>query len=94
MNYFVYILSSQRNGTLYSGVTSNLIKRVWEHKNNLVPGFTSKYEIHHLVYYEVHNDINLAITREKRIKSWKRKWKLELIEKKNPGWKDLYYGLH
>lgn len=93
MDYFVYILSSQRNGTLYTGVTSNLIKRIWEHKNNLVEGFTSRYEIHHLVYYEVINDINVAIQREKRIKSWKRKWKLELIEKKNPEWKDLYYDL-
>ena len=92
-NYCVYILSSKRNGTLYVGVTSNLIKRVWEHKNNAVEGFTEKYSVHNLVYYEETPNSNSAIEREKRIKKWKRRWKLELIEKTNPEWEDLYYKL-
>lgn len=91
--YYVYLLASKRNGTLYLGVTSNLIKRVYEHKNNLVSGFTQKYKIHNLVYYETTDDINSAITREKQLKKWKRTWKIELIEKDNPGWKDLYFEL-
>lgn len=86
----MYILASKKNGTLYTGVTSNLIKRVYEHKNNLVKGFTQKYNIHNLVYYEVYNDVYKAITREKRVKKWKRQWKIELINKLNPDWKDLY----
>jgi putative endonuclease len=89
-NYFVYILSSKRNGTLYIGVTSNLPRRVWEHKNDLVEGFTKKYKVHSLVYFEQTDDIKGAIQREKQLKKWKRKWKLELIEKDNPGWIDLY----
>ena len=91
--YFIYILASKRNGTLYLGITSNLLKRVYEHKNNLIEGFTKKYNVHSLVYYEVYGDIYDAIAREKRIKKWKRCWKIELIEKFNPEWEDLYYCL-
>ena len=93
IQYYVYILASKRNGTLYIGVTSNLIKRIYEHKNNLIEGFTKKYNIHNLVYYEITEDVNSAITREKQLKIWKRNWKIELIEKNNPGWKDLYFEL-
>jgi len=89
-SYFVYILSSGRNGTLYIGVTSNLVKRIWEHKNQLIDGFTKKYEIHHLVYYEIHENPESAITREKQIKKWNRSWKIRMIEELNPEWKDLY----
>ena len=91
--YFVYILASKRNGTLYLGVTNNLLKRVHDHKNNRIEGFTKKYNVHALVYYEVYNDIYDAIAREKCIKKWKRRWKIELIEKFNPEWEDLYYRL-
>jgi len=91
--YCVYILSSQRNGTLYIGVTNDLIRRVYEHKNNLIEGFTKKYNVHQLVHFEHTNDIDSAITREKQIKKWNRQWKLELIEKHNPEWKDLYEEL-
>lgn len=87
---FVYILASQRNGTLYIGSTSNLVKRVWEHKNNFIRGFTSKYNIHQLVYYEAHQTIMGAARRERRLKKWCRQWKLNLIEKDNPTWRDLY----
>ncbi|MBI2597377.1 GIY-YIG nuclease family protein [Candidatus Daviesbacteria bacterium] len=90
MQYFVYILASRRNGTLYIGVTDNLIRRIYEHKNDLVEGFTSKYQIHNLVYFELYEDSNQAILREKRLKQWNRQWKIELIEKNNPKWKDLY----
>jgi putative endonuclease len=86
----VYILASKRNGTIYIGVTSNLPKRIWEHKNDSVDGFTKKYGIHCLVYYELHDDMLSAITREKQLKKWNRSWKLELIEKQNPGWNDLW----
>ncbi|MGD8212929.1 MAG: GIY-YIG nuclease family protein [Desulfobacterales bacterium] len=86
----VYILASQRNGTLYIGVTSNLVKRIWEHKNNMVEGFTKRYTVHRLVWYELHDSMESALTREKRLKNWKRKWKLELIETRNPKWLDLY----
>ena len=89
-NYYVYILCNKRNGTLYTGVTSELIKRIYEHKNNLVDGFTKKYNIHRLVWYEIHESAEAAISREKQIKKWDRKWKLELIEKNNPKWNDLY----
>ena len=85
----VYILASQRNGTLYIGVTSDLIKRIWEHKNDLVEGFTQKYKVHQLVYFEQHQDMLAAITREKQIKKWNRAWKLRLIERENPEWRDL-----
>ena len=87
---YVYILASKRNGTLYIGVTGDLIKRVYEHKNDFVDGFTKKYRVHSLVYYKQCDDIELAISEEKRLKRWNRKWKLELIEKENPQWKDLY----
>ena len=86
----VYILASGWNGTLYVGVTSDLVKRVWEHKHGVVPGFTSKYRIHDLVWYEQHPAMESAIAREKAIKEWKRAWKIELIEKNNPRWQDLY----
>jgi putative endonuclease len=86
----VYILASKRNGTLYIGVTSDLIKRIWEHKNNIVEGFTKRYNVHQLIWYELHENMKSAITREKRLKNWKRKWKLELIEISNPKWIDLY----
>ena len=91
--YFVYILASNINGTLYIGVTSDLQKRIYEHKNDLVPGFTKRYKIHDLVYFEVTNDIREALLREKRLKKWKREWKIKLIEKNNPSWKDLYKAL-
>ena len=83
-------MASGRNGTLYIGVTSNLQKRAWEHRNDLVQGFTQKYGVHQLVYYELHEDMVSAITREKQMKKWNRAWKLELIESQNPGWKDLW----
>ncbi|MEW6331701.1 MAG: GIY-YIG nuclease family protein [Pseudomonadota bacterium] len=86
----VYILASDKNGTLYLGVTSDLIKRIWEHKNDVVPGFTNRYGVHELVWYELHDSMESAISREKAIKEWKRQWKLELIERMNPQWKDLY----
>jgi putative endonuclease len=92
-NYYVYILASKRNGTLYIGVTSNLAKRIYEHKHELIGGFTKKYNVDRLVYYETTEDVESAILREKRLKKWKRQWKIELIEKKNPTWKDLYYDL-
>ncbi len=92
-NYYIYILASKRNGTLYIGVTNNLVKRVYEHKNNLVEGFTKKYNIHILVYYEQTSSIKSAIQREKQLKKWNREWKIALIEKKNSEWKDLYEGL-
>ena len=91
--YYIYILANKRNGTLYIGVTSNLIKRLYEHKNNIIEGFTKKYNIHKLVYYETTNDIESAIRREKQLKKWNRKWKINLIENSNPEWIDLYFGL-
>jgi len=87
---YVYILASRRNGTLYVGSTTNLVKRIWEHKNNVIPGFTAKYQVHLLVYYEAHEDIMEAARRERRFKNWCRKWKLNIIEKFNPTWRDLY----
>jgi putative endonuclease len=89
----VYLLASRRNGTLYTGVTSDLIKRIWEHKNNAVEGFTKRYGVHQLVWYELHPTMESAIRREKAIKEWKRLWKLELIEASNPEWRDLFEGL-
>ena len=91
--YYVYILASKRNGTLYIGVTNNLTRRVYEHKNDLINGFTKKYKVHMLVYYEHANDIYSAIQREKSLKKWERKWKIELIETMNPDWHDLYEEL-
>jgi len=89
----VYILASKRNGTLYIGVTSDLIKRVWEHKNDLVQGFTRRYGVHQLVWYELHETMESAIQREKRLKEWERNWKLRLIESSNPDWEDLYHRI-
>ena len=89
----VYILASKRNGTLDIGVTSNLVKRVWEHKNNLVKGFTKSYNVHQLIWCEIHEPMESAINKEKRLKEWKRAWKIELIEKTNPNWQDLYYTI-
>lgn len=86
----VYILASQRNGTLYIGMTSNLVKRVWEHKEDMIEGFTNRYGVHRLVYYELHGDLASAITREKQLKKWCRAWKLRLIEERNPTWRDLW----
>ncbi len=86
----VYILASRRNGTLYVGVTSDLVKRIWQHRNDLTPGFTHRYGVHTLVYFELHSSMETAITREKLLKRWKRAWKLSLIESKNPGWRDLW----
>jgi putative endonuclease len=86
----VYVLANNRNGTLYVGVTSELVKRVWEHKSDLTEGFTKKYAVHCLVYYEMHPDMLAAIAREKQLKKWDRAWKLELIEERNPDWKDLW----
>ena len=89
----VYILASKRNGTLYIGVTSDLVKRIWEHRENMVEGFTKRYNVHILVWYELHESMESAITREKRLKNWKRNWKLELIENSNPKWMDLYHTI-
>ncbi|MGB0468175.1 MAG: GIY-YIG nuclease family protein [Pontibacterium sp.] len=87
---YVYILASQQNGTLYIGVTSNLIQRIWQHKNNQVEGFTKKYAVHMLVYYEAHDTMLLAITREKQLKKWNRRWKIDFIARNNPHWRDLW----
>jgi putative endonuclease len=87
---YIYILASKKHGTLYTGVTADLIKRIYEHKHDLVPGFTQKYKVHQLVYFEIFEDIREAIQRETCIKRWKRDWKIELIEKANPEWTDLY----
>ena len=91
--YWVYILASERNGTLYVGVTNNLTRRVQEHREGLVPGFTKRYGIKRLVFFETHHDINIAILHEKRIKRWHRSWKLALIEELNPQWRDLWFDL-
>ena len=90
--YYVYILASKRNGTLYIGITGNLERRVYEHQQNIIKGFTEKYNVHHLVYYETTSDVQAALQREKQLKKWNRQWKLELIEKENPEWKDLSTG--
>lgn len=87
---FVYILANKRNGTTYIGVTSDLVRRIYEHKNDLVEGFSKKYMVHNLVYYERHDRIEDAIVREKQLKAWKREWKLRIIENQNPDWNDLY----
>lgn len=87
--YFVYILASKRNGTLYIGVTGNLTKRIYQHKHKSVKSFTERYSVNSLVYYEETPDVESALNREKQLKKWNRKWKLELIEKFNPQWKDL-----
>lgn len=86
----VYILASRRSGTLYVGVTSNLVQRIWQHKSDLVEGFTKEYGVHMPVWFEAHETMESAIAREKTIKGWQRKWKLDLIESANPAWLDLY----
>ena len=91
--YYVYITASKRNGTLYVGVTSNFKKRIYEHKESMVDGFTKKYNVNKLVYFEMTNEVDSTIQREKQMKRWKREWKIKLIEKENPCWIDLYYNL-
>jgi putative endonuclease len=88
--YYVYILASRKYGTLYVGMTNDLLRRVYEHKHNIVAGFTAKYDVHILVYYEVGGDVRAVIEREKQLKKWNRQWKINLIEKENPTWRDLY----
>ncbi len=88
--YYVYIVASRRNGTLYIGMTDDLIRRIWQHREGLVPGFTQKYGCKYLVWFESTDDVMSAIQREKQMKAWKRRWKLELIERGNPNWGDLY----
>ena len=92
-DFYVYIMASKKEGVLYIGVTNNLIRRIYEHKKNLIEGFTKKYFVHKLVYFEVTDSINIAIEREKQLKKWRRKWKINLIEESNPLWKDLYYDI-
>jgi len=89
----VYIMASRRNGTLYVGVTSDLVKRGFEHRDGLIDGFTKRHGVHSLVYFEMHGSMEAAITREKQLKKWNRRWKLELIEAGNPGWRDLWPDL-
>jgi len=91
--FAVYIVASRRNGTLYIGMTNNLARRIWEHKNKVVPGFTAKYGCDRLVYFELFEDVAEAMLREKRLKEWKRAWKTTLIEEANPRWTDLYDGI-
>ena len=89
MSFFVYILASRRNGTLYTGMTDDLIRRAWEHRTGVVPGFTRKYGVKLLVWYEVHDSRETAFQRERQIKKWNRPWKLAMIERFNPSWRDL-----
>ena len=91
--FYVYILASKKNGTLYVGVTSDLVKRIWQHKEKITDGFTKKYSVKKLVHYELHDNAKKAIQREKRLKEWERSWKVALIEKENPKWEDLYEGI-
>ncbi|MCD0416282.1 GIY-YIG nuclease family protein [Rubrivivax sp. JA1024] len=90
MAYYVYLVASRKDGALYVGVTNDLVRRVYEHRTKAVPGFTSKYNIAKLVWFEIHDDPIFAITREKEIKKWRRAWKVALIERDNPGWEDLF----
>ena len=90
MQYYIYILASKKNGALYVGVTSDLIRRVFEHKSDFVEGFTKKHQVHNLMYYEVTESVESAIAREKQLKKWHRDWKIRLIEQENPEWNDLY----
>jgi putative endonuclease len=94
MAFFVYILANKRNGTLYVGMTDDLAKRVWQHRDNLIPGFTQRYGVKMLVWYEMHESRESAFIREHQIKKWNRAWKLELIEKANPNWRDLWADLN
>jgi putative endonuclease len=89
----VYMLASKRRGTLYIGVTSDLVRRIWEHRTNAIEGFSRRHEIHQLVWYELHGTMESAVQREKALKNWKRAWKLELIETNNPDWQDLYHTI-
>ena len=91
--FYVYILANRKHGTLYLGVTRDLVRRVYEHRTKAVPGFTSRYDVHILVWYECYDDPATAITREKDIKKWRREWKIRLIEATNPEWVDLYGGI-
>ena len=91
--FFVYLLASDRYGTLYVGLTTDLARRVWEHKNKLAPGFTAKYGVDRLMWFEIHDNHEAALRREKQIKEWKRDWKINLIERDNPNWEDLYPSL-
>ena len=93
LQYYVYIMASRRNGTLYTGVTNDLAKRTSQHRNDSIQGFTWRYEVHRLVWYEIFQDINAAIRREKCIKKWRRAWKLDLIESFNPYWEDLFESI-
>jgi putative endonuclease len=93
MSYYVYLLASQKNGTLYAGVTNDLVRRVHEHRNGLVEGFTKRYGVHRLVWFESSESVEAAIHKEKQIKCWKREWKVQLIQKGNPDWRDLYESL-
>ena len=90
MDYFVYIMTNKPKGALYIGVTNNLLRRVYEHKEGLIEGFTQQYKLKKLVYFEIHQDIRIAIQREKNLKHWKREWKFQLVEDLNPYWKDLW----
>ncbi|MBU1172494.1 MAG: GIY-YIG nuclease family protein [Proteobacteria bacterium] len=91
--YYVYILASKRNGTLYIGVTGDLVKRVYQHKHDFTEGFTKKYGVHLLVYYEHTHNVEAALNREKQLKTWRRQWKIDLIETMNPEWEDLYAAI-
>ncbi|HSV46726.1 MAG TPA: GIY-YIG nuclease family protein [Ramlibacter sp.] len=93
MSYYVYLMASRKNGTLYVGVTSNIIRRVHEHKTGAVEGFTETYAVHDLVWFDATSSVEAAIHKEKQIKNWKRAWKVKMIEKENPEWADLYPGL-
>ena len=90
MAFFVYILASERNGTLYVGMTDDLLKRIWQHRNDVIPGFTQRYNVKMLVWYELHESRDSAFLRERRLKKWKRDWKLALVEQENPAWRDLW----
>ena len=92
-SFYVYIMASRRNGTLYIGMTSDLIGRVWQHKNGVTKGFTTKHKVHRLVYFEIHDTAETAATRERQMKEWQRAWKIKRIEEMNPGWDDLYDDL-
>ena len=92
--YHVHILTNQKRGTFYVGMTSDLVRRIYEHREKLVPGFTKRYGLTRLVYYEAHSDVHEAIRREKRLKRWEREWKFDLIEKDNPDWRDLWFDLN
>jgi putative endonuclease len=94
MAFFVYILANRRNGTLYIGMTDDLVKRIWQHRNNVIPGFTQRYDVKILVWYERHESRESAFARERKMKKWNRAWKLELIEKSNPDWRDLWDELN